>query len=1030
MERKILKASAGTGKTYRLALEYAAALLKGEKIRDIVIMTFTKKAAAEIKDRIIDFMKELSQGKEEIAENIQNLYPEKFPSKNEIIKKSEKIYKEIILNRDTLKIFTIDGLKNLIFKTAIAPMMNINSYDIIDDSGNEEYLKKCFERIFRNKKDFDILKNFLEANVERSADKYVEIIKNIVDERWKSLLIKEAYGKNLERKNYEIKGILNHLDRSLEILQDICDKKGKAGENIKNFIKKDYYSYLDKTTQEEKEKFIYDNWSMIFDKEIKNGSKTKTTKALDLTEENEELAEIYEELLKELVGRIYNDTLIPYEKEIFSFLERIYNVYDEIKFRERKFTHNDITNYTLEYINDERLNLADEKGITDYMREILESRVTTVFIDEFQDTSVVQWKIFMSMVKSADKVICVGDEKQSIYGWRGGDKKLFVNLAGITEGKEEYLDTSYRSCKNIVEFTNEFFEKYSQCAKGENIYWDFEKVKSSKKEDKGYIEIADNSDDEEAVFQKTAEIIKGKFGGNYRGIGILARNNSTLDKMAETLSENKIPYFLETNLDIFSHRTAVPVVKFLKYLVSDNIFYLAEFLRDDIILIDDKSLKELLIYRDDFEKFEFSNKNLNKILENIKNIKIEFENGKLKLSGLIEEIIKRFGIVKKYSGESDIQNIYNFIDSVKKFDDIREFLKEIEENRSSSEYMQSSIEMKNAVILMSIHKSKGLEFDTVFYIHKENSSRAETGVQFNICMSEDYKTVKDYMIVNSSFEKILKYLENSYDYAEDKKKRREEEEINNLYVALTRPKNNLFIMLNKMKKEKSFMRDIIFENYLSEAEKTWSIGEIVLSEKIDDTVSEKSSDKIKDFVLDFSEAVYNEEGIEENIKNLQEEERKYSSEREEKREAGTVVHFFLENLIHNSFEEREKAFKMTVSKYGASFEKENLERILKGRGIEKFLEDNKIIFSEKWDIIYPEYSIYSEKENKLFRLDRVMIQKASEKQKGKILVVDYKTGGFEESQLENYKSLIEQELKRINQLENYDIEGEYLQIEI
>ena len=159
-------------------------------------------------------------------------------------------------------------------------------------------------------------------------------------------------------------------------------------------------------------------------------------------------------------------------------------------------------------------------------------------------------------------------------------------------------------------------------------------------------------------------------------------------------------------------------------------------------------------------------------------------------------------------------------------------------------------------------------------------------------------------------------------------------------------------------------------------------------------------------------------------------ERKYSSEREEKREAGTVVHFFLENLIHNSFEEREKAFKMTVSKYGASFEKENLETILKGRGIEKFLEDNKIIFSEKWDIIYPEYSIYSEKENKLFRLDRVMIQKASEKQKGKILVVDYKTGGFEESQLENYKSLIEQELKRINQLENYDIEGEYLQIEI
>lgn len=1030
MERKILKASAGTGKTYRLALEYAASLFDGEKIRDIVIMTFTKKAAAEIKSRIIDFLKELSEGNEDIAENIKNLYPEKFQNTDDIFKKSEKIYKEIILNRDSLKIFTIDGLKNLIFKTAVAPMLNINSYDIIDDGGNEEYLKRCFERIFRNRQDFNILKNFLEANVERSAESYVKIIKNIIDERWKSLLIKQIYGKNFERENYRLKGTLNQLDKSLEILQDICDKKGKAGETLKNFIKKEYYPYLDKITQEEKENFIYDNWSMIFEKEIKNGQKTKTTKALDLIEENEELAELHEELLKELAGRIYNDTLIPYEKEIFSFLERIYNIYDEIKFKERKFTHNDITNYTLEYLNDERLNLVNENKITDYMRDILESGISTIFIDEFQDTSVVQWKIFMSMVKSAEKVICVGDEKQSIYGWRGGDKNLFVNLAEITEGKEEYLDTSYRSCKNIVEFTNEFFEKYSCCAKAKNIHWDFEKVKSSKKEEKGYVEIINSSDDEEAGLYKTAEIIKEKFGGNYKGIGILARNNATLDRMAEILSENKIPYFLETNLDIFSHRTAVPIMKFLKYLVTDNIFYLAEFLRDDIILIDDSSLKELVIFKNDFENFKFSDEKLNTVLEYIKDIKRKFENNELKLSGLTEEIILKFDILKKYSGESDVQNVYNFMDTIKKFDNLKEFLQEAEENSSSSEYTQSSIEMKNAVVLMSIHKSKGLEFDTVFYIHKETPSKADTGVQFNICMSKDYETVQNYMIIDSYFEKVLKYLENSYDYAEDKKQRREEEEINNLYVALTRPKNNLFIILIKMKKENSFMRETVFEKYISETEKSWSMGEIVFSEKTDDEISKNISEKTKDFILDFSEAVYDREKTKENIKKLEEEERKYSSEREEKRETGTAVHFFLENIINNTAEEREKAEKSVISKYGASFGRENLQKILRSRGIEKFLEENKIIFSKEWDIIYPEYSIYSEKENKLYRLDRVMIQKASENEKGKILVVDYKTGGFEESQLENYISLIEQELKRINQFENYEIEGKYLQIEI
>lgn len=546
MERKILKASAGTGKTYRLALEYLVSLLEGEKIKDIVIMTFTKKAAGEIRSRIIDFLRELSLGEKETAENIVKLYPKRFSDAEEICRRAGKIYNEVIFNKDSLKIFTIDGLKNLIFKTAIAPMLNINSYEIIDDTQNQEYLRRCFEKIFRSRKDFDILRNFLEANVERDAEKYVEVIEHIIDERWKSLVINKR-----ERKQYELSGILNHLDKSLEALESIFEKKSKEGETIKNFVKKEYYPYLEKNTQEEKEKFIYDNWSMIFDKDIKNGQKTRISKKIDITAELEEIAEQHEELLKELAKRIYNDTIIPYEKEIFSFLERVYAVYDEIKFREKKFTHNDITNYTLEYIGDKRLNLIDEKGVTEYMKDILESRVSTIFIDEFQDTSVVQWKIFKSIIHSAERVICVGDDKQSIYGWRGGDKKLFVNLAEMINGKEEYLDTSYRSCKNIVEFTNEFFRAYSAAAKTNEINWDFEKVKSNKTEKEGYIEMIDGRIYNDGGLEKAAEILKEKFNGNYKGIGILARNNATLNEMAQILLENRIPYFLETNLDIF-----------------------------------------------------------------------------------------------------------------------------------------------------------------------------------------------------------------------------------------------------------------------------------------------------------------------------------------------------------------------------------------------------------------------------------------------------------------------------------------------
>lgn len=1042
MERKVLKASAGTGKTYRLSLEYAVSLFNGEKIKDIVIMTFTKKAAGEIKEDIIKFIKKLAlvprNEKEEkdrvgAVSSIMKIYPDKFSSEREIFEKAGRVYKEIILNKDSLKIFTIDGLKNLIFKTAIAPMLNINSYEMLDDSENTEYLKRCFERIFKNKKDFDILKNFLEDNLERDMENYVKVIGNIIEERWKNLLISKK-----EREFYNLKGSLNHIDRYIKVLEKIFEKKRKGEETIKDFIKKDFHSYLDKTTQEEKEKYILDNWSSFFDGELKNGIKTKSTKKIDVEEENEELAEIYEEFLQELSKRIYNDTLINYEKEVLSFLEKVYSVYDEIKFREKKFTHTDITNYTLEYINDKRLNLIDENGkITDYMKDILESSITTVFIDEFQDTSVVQWKIFKSMVESAEKVICVGDEKQSIYEWRGGEKGLFENLSKIMGSEEETMGVSYRSKKEIVDFTNEFFKNYSELAKLEGINWNFEPVESSDKDDKGYAAIYKVEKDVENYCEKIADILEEKFKGDYRDICIIARNNDTLTEIGGYLAERHIPYFLETNLSVFSHRTTEPLVKFMKYLVSDNKFYFAEFLRDNLILISDRSLKEFLSFKGKIEKFSFSDEKLNKILEKILYFKEKYNENRYENIDILTEIIKEFGISAMYKNESDMQNIYDFINISKRFLNVDEFLNEIKENGDSSEYKQSSLEAKNGVSLMTIHKSKGLGYETVFYVHQKKSHQIKHKMEFNISMSENYDTVEDYFIMNSKFEKILKYLDGQFDYEEHKKMKRDEEEINNLYVAFTRSKNNFFMIINEKtpktpSKNPPIFKRIIDEKFFSENCTGYSRGHFEISEKEerDKVLIETENEKFLDFEIDFSKYDYNEEKFNENKLKLIEEEFKYSTEREEKRETGNIVHYFLENLIYNEDEEREKAEKTAVIKYGASFGRENVLNILESTGVKNFLLENSEIFSKDWDFIYPEYSIYSETENKLYRLDRVMIKKSSGNKKGKVLVVDYKTGGFEESQLENYLSLIEQELKRINEFENYEIEGRYLQIEI
>ena len=102
-KKLILKASAGTGKTYRLSLEYIASLMEGIDFKDILVMTFTKKATAEIKERILKFLKEICESEEkrvEIEKNLQNIYGAGFSFE---ISKAKKIYKNIVENKDKLK---------------------------------------------------------------------------------------------------------------------------------------------------------------------------------------------------------------------------------------------------------------------------------------------------------------------------------------------------------------------------------------------------------------------------------------------------------------------------------------------------------------------------------------------------------------------------------------------------------------------------------------------------------------------------------------------------------------------------------------------------------------------------------------------------------------------------------------------------------------------------------------------------------------------------------------------------------------
>lgn len=1037
MSKKILKASAGTGKTYRLALEYVVSLIKGEKFSDIIVMTFTNKAIAEIEERIIKFLYDLSyetKDSENLKSSINNLYPDLALKKDEI----EKIYKDLIINKEKLGIYTLDSFKINIFKNAIAPMKEVFSYEIIDDEENSEILKKVFEKISDNRELFSQFEEFFSDNVERDVEKYIGILKNLVKYRWRYIFINKD-GKLKERKEFLVddKEIVSILDETKIEIEEFWEYKKRAN-SLEHYANTVFKKYLQLENFEDKKGFFKKNVEELIKNNLYDGGKIKGTKP-EVVQCKDKLNELKENLNNLLSKKIFNERIIPYEKQVLNFVEIFFSIYDEIKFKEKKFTQDDLKDYLLMYLEDEKANLIKNNQITDYMKEIIESECSSIFIDEFQDTSIAQWKLLEPFINSSENIICVGDEKQSIYGWRDGEKNLFRDLATIIDGEEENLDTSFRSEENIVEFINEIFENILEKI---GIEWDFIKSKSNKKEKEGLVRIynfnltkeekkkikEEKREIDETEYIKTIiDVLKNDFNENYKGIGIIARKNETLSEIAEELLKNKIPYTLEAKKSIFDHKGVIPIIKLLKYFLTENIFYLLEFLRDDLILVEDSFIEEIV------EVWNLKNDNISiffknilecdgyleekKIIEKISKIYKKYSETEFRNMDIVLDIIKEFGIVEIYNKENEIKNIYKFATISKNFENIKEFLKEIEENSAKDIYLQPTSQEENSVSLLTIHKSKGLEYDTVFYILDEDKNNPDKGLNFNIKFDKNYLNIEEYLVCNSKNEKFLTYLDEVFDFYSFKEKKKKEEELNNLYVALTRPKGNLFICIVHLKEESLFKN--LFESY--RREDYYQIGEI---KKYNYPEKEKTISQEIDFKIDFESLEKSQEKLSENIEKIKNDAYKYSLELEEKRNIGNIVHYFLENIKYGEKEEIELALKKTFSKYGALFgEKKLREDILSEEKIEKIFKNNPDIFSKKWDIIYNEYSIYSEQEKKLYRIDRLMIDNKTKE----IYIVDYKTGTYEEEQLKNYKELVEFELSRIKE-KNYTVKTKYIEI--
>ena len=1058
----ILKASAGTGKTYRLSLEFIANLIRGVNYKNIVVMTFTKKATAEIKERIYDFLHQIAfdEGNgAELEKNLKEIY--KFDDLNK--KELQNIYFEMIRNKEDIRISTIDGFTNKIFKNAIAPYFNIYNYETLDEE-TDEFYSKILIKIIENKDNFEDFKFiFDEKKEKKNIKRYMEIIKEVLDMRPKFVLTKGFKMSEVKKVSYKF---IDELDGIFEKIEEVANKKNK---NVTDVLTKAFYNIYEKYSNlskdesknenqkiKEKLELIVPEIDLFFEKKLWNGTQTKGEKNKN---DREELETKSEELKEKLSEYVFIEKVLPLDKKLKNIAQTIFDIAKKIKISSKRLTHNDILVYTYEFIFNKDLKFVENDRVTEEFLELIGGKIDTIMIDEFQDTSILQWKILKLLMNTSENIICVGDEKQSIYNWRGGEKELFEKLETMIEGNVQNLDKSYRSYKAIIENVNKIFNGY-------DTKWNY--VDSGYRDDeeyqKGYFGyfIRNTKEETAKIYTKIVEMIENGQVKNLGKSAIICRTNPHLKEIAEVLNEAKIPYTLESKTTILEYKPIVPMYQLIKFFAFGNFKYLLEFMRSDLIgglnshvkyllenkneimrfingyqkikdskkankkkkndnkdskaisfkeFIDmqkDENVKEELLKYKEINVLERNNLIFEEILEKVRELKRLSKdlNNKYENENFSRKLVENFEITKYYSTNSDLKNIFIFFNILKKYNNLYEFITFIEEEKEN--LRQVSSRDVNAINLMTIHASKGLEFDTVFY-YKRKSNKGNTdksNLKGYLDFDEKFVDVKKFMLLFSGYDK--KMIGNDLSKLIDKNIQKEEmEEINNDYVALTRAKKNLILLFDaEVTKEKGYTDPLakrIIDVYKNENknknENEYETGQIVESE-IPEETTDTSDVKISNSLF---KTYFNDD-------KLRMEKSSNTLENEFKRKKGLAMHYYFEHILNDLGNDKIMAKSALYSRYGNMLGKNIVENLVER--LDKFILENAEIYDSKYKV-YTEFEILN-KDGKKRVIDRINIDEENKK----VYIFDYKTGDNPEEnekyqlQIEEYKEILENRLGR------------------
>jgi exodeoxyribonuclease V beta subunit len=702
-----IEASAGTGKTFSIEHIVLRLLIeKNIKLKEIVLLTFTNKAANDLKTRIIGKISNLIERyesnepidfKKDFFCNITALTIDKLSFlKEQILKQDESMIgtihsfcqKLILKYPDVSKTATKFNFQS---KTEFARKYEseVLKYSVLNKFKSEDVVPNL-DKVFKNNMQYiyDIALPEMNINYEQEARKIYNSIysqfKNDLLEDYRDILLDHIHGRS-KNKFTNVLNTLNILVNSEDFNLNSFIRSPPYNSNLDEIVNSIFYNeypsrlYNNATNQD------YEIREVII-KLIKDINQIKKCYLKNNLLKNIPLIEISKSINQTMIeaGNLQLDHLITL----------VYDFKDEFH-----------SKFKMEY--------------------------KYLIVDEFQDTDHKQWEIFSSLARDTVRLIVVGDPKQSIYKFRGAD---IENYTKARESKERKwiinkLDTNFRSTKILGNFFNNVFSKnwfnLDTSANFQLSDIEYNEIKFDKKKDGalGFLEFKDNK----KFFEFTAKIIIEKDFLNNGTVAILSRSNYELKRAGEILTGFGIPWRF----------------KAINWSVSREVLE-TTYLIDGLIDID-KSHKICLTR---FWKTEPEQTNL--LINEKDKIREEHWFNNLKYKSINKDWSDFFFILcnesyllERLKNESDSERVlYDYLEiwdimesiAIERNFSLIELRNWIEEEQYNLELSSSSTDEENSneavnkregksVELITIHSSKGLEFDTVFIPPSKEKSK-------------------------------------------------------------------------------------------------------------------------------------------------------------------------------------------------------------------------------------------------------------------------------------------------------------------